>query len=234
MERKSTRNHDAAHTKLTDVDVSKSLFWTSVHTFSAVIELQGEPGLIREEYQRLLRTLPPNMTCTPVLSGFSLSLENSWTNCRSPWLKVVRSYPVSDSQHFAVFHHLGAKQGLFLYYSYLRTIDEFQVTISMLPILFYSESWHARHRLPGKHVQMLHAKTNLLRHAHSVRFREVKCVYICSLFTIIQNHFKSHMLELMLIVIVSFLKLLEIGMHSLHLLYPLLNLLRIASLDSHH
>ena len=51
---------------------------------------------------------------------------------------------------------------------------------------------------------------------------------------IIQNHFKSHMLEPMLIGIVSFLKLLEIGMHSLHLLYPLLNLLRIASLDSHH
>ena len=38
----------------------------------------------------------------------------------------------------------------------------------------------------------------------------------------------------MLIGIVSFLKLLEIGMHSLHLLYPLLNVLRIASLDSHH
>ena len=37
--------------------------------------------------------------------------------------------------------------------------------------------------------------------------------------TIIQNHFKSHMLGLMLIGIVSFLKLLEIGMHSLHLLY---------------
>ena len=30
---------------------------------------------------------------------------------------------------------------------------------------------------------------------------------------IIQNHFKSHMLGLMLIGIVSFLKLLEIGMH---------------------
>ena len=52
--------------------------------------------------------------------------------------------------------------------------------------------------------------------------------------TIIQNHFKSHMLGLMLIGIVSFLKLLEIGMHSLHLLYPLLNVLRFASLDSHH
>ena len=52
--------------------------------------------------------------------------------------------------------------------------------------------------------------------------------------TIIQNHFKSHMLGLVLIGIVSFLKLLEIGIHSLHLLYPLLNVLRIASLDSHH
>ena len=52
--------------------------------------------------------------------------------------------------------------------------------------------------------------------------------------TIIQNHFKSHMLGLKLIGIVSFLKLLEIRMHSLHLLYPLLNVLRIASLDSHH
>ena len=50
---------------------------------------------------------------------------------------------------------------------------------------------------------------------------------------IIQNHFKSHMLGLMLIGIVSFPKLLEIGMHSLHLLYPLLNVLRIASLYSH-
>ena len=43
--------------------------------------------------------------------------------------------------------------------------------------------------------------------------------------TIIQNHFKPQ---------VSFLKLLEIGMHCLHLLYPLLNVLRNASLDSHH
>ena len=51
---------------------------------------------------------------------------------------------------------------------------------------------------------------------------------------IIQNHFKSHMLGLMLIGIVSFLKLLEIDMHSLHLLFPLLIVLRIASLDSHH
>ena len=52
--------------------------------------------------------------------------------------------------------------------------------------------------------------------------------------TIIQNHFKSHMLGLRLISTVSFLKLLEIGMHSLHLLYPLRNILRIASLDSHY
>ena len=52
--------------------------------------------------------------------------------------------------------------------------------------------------------------------------------------TTIQNHFKSHMLRLMLIGIVSFLKLLEIGMHYLHLLYLLLIVLRIASLDSHH
>ena len=36
--------------------------------------------------------------------------------------------------------------------------------------------------------------------------------------TIIQNHFKSHMLGLMPIGIVSSSKLLEIGMHSLHLL----------------
>ena len=52
--------------------------------------------------------------------------------------------------------------------------------------------------------------------------------------TIIQKHFKSHILGLMFLGIVSFLKLLEIGMYSLQLLYPLLNLLRIASLDSHH
>ena len=52
--------------------------------------------------------------------------------------------------------------------------------------------------------------------------------------TIIQNHFKSHMPELMLIGTVYSLKLLEIGMNFLHLLYPLLNIVRIASLDSHH
>ena len=43
-----------------------------------------------------------------------------------------------------------------------------------------------------------------------------------------------YILGVMLIGIVSFLKLLEIGMHSLHLLYPLLNVQRIASLYSHH
>ena len=52
--------------------------------------------------------------------------------------------------------------------------------------------------------------------------------------TIIQNHCNSLMLGLMPISIVSFPKLLEIRMHSLHLLYPLLNVLRIAYLDSHH
>ena len=98
-ERKSTPNHEAVATKRqtqTGVDVSKSLSWTSVHTFSAVTELQGEPGFIREEYQRQLSTLPPNMTGTPVLSGCCLSLEKRWTNCRSLWLKDVRSEPVSD------------------------------------------------------------------------------------------------------------------------------------------
>ena len=40
--------------------------------------------------------------------------------------------------------------------------------------------------------------------------------------------------RLLLISTVSFLKLLEIGMHSLDLLYPLQNVLRNASLDSHY
>ena len=48
--------------------------------------------------------------------------------------------------------------------------------------------------------------------------------------TIIQNHFKFNMIGLMLKGIVYFLKLLEIGMHTLILLYLLLNILRIASL----
>ena len=66
-------------------------------------------------------------------------------------------------------------------------------------------------------------KKNPLRHTRN-----------CTQETTIQNHFKSHMPELMFIGTVSSQKLLEIGMHSLHMLYPLLKVLRIASLDSHH
>ena len=52
--------------------------------------------------------------------------------------------------------------------------------------------------------------------------------------TSIHNFFNSHITGLMLISTDSSLKQLETGMDSLHLLYPLLNVLKIVSLDSHH
>ena len=68
----------------------------------------------------------------------------------------------------------------------------------------------------------------------SISVDDLKKTLLDTLETTIQNHFKSHMPELMLISIVSSLKLSETGMHALHLLDPLLNVLRIPSLDSHH
>ena len=50
----------------------------------------------------------------------------------------------------------------------------------------------------------------------------------------IQWHFSCHMLELTFISTVSSQTPLGIGMHSLHLLSPLLKVLRTLLLDSHH
>ena len=98
IEWKGIPNHDTATTKrqtLTDVDISKSLSRTPVHTFSVVAKLQGEPRPVREENWCPLGTLQADMTCAPVSSGCWVTLKKGWTNYWSMWTKVFSPESVS-------------------------------------------------------------------------------------------------------------------------------------------